>query len=1046
MKKTLTKVLALSMVMSTMNFSVKAESTLTADIYADVNHFAIDFSEDISSADISGITLTRGGTKVEFTPSATDADTVTLTGTFERDKDYVLTIPAGFTEGSAEIKKAVTIKTLGENDFNDSSKIISGEASADGIFKGGNWGVVDGKLYALNKFSIQATKDVADYTMSFKYIPYGTSGNEPASRAWDYIYDSTNFNGDASVKKSFTLYNNGNGIHAKHEDGSNNYTKIADAQTTGLYTSTETEGYIAGAKSIGNDYYFQPIDEYKPVTIEKHTKETETAGTFDVSATISMGADSFTSNATITPTVYTSGSSIFRFGWGNVIVIDDFLLTTTVVNDIKNISVNDIYADKDGVYVTLSDELTEISDETKIGIYDARTGAEIKTTKTISGNTVTLTPESNLVIGKYYTVKAEEGFGSAVMILDTSVEQIFRIKKVVDEDFAEDLGIFAGQSANATWQNGALRKQGYLVVNEVKGLANYTMSFDFAPYIPASDKNFRSFFYTEGPSKFVLNAKNDGFRIFVENSNLKYTTATTTKAEGATSYSLTYGTDSVDTGVSESVFGTYVNSVYTDGAYIPFKVKKYGTGAALSLNNKEEVYYDLGKESSTEYYFETQRFLMDNLLITTYEEVDEIPTLKVTDYYADQYGVYVTFSNEIEDLESVSGIELLENGKVVTISDYTVSGNTLTISSNLKKDTTYDLSIPAGFGTDELATDTPYAKQFKVKEIYFENFDGEDASVSTTNAHGWASLKTHIIKNGTDGMLSVLGGYYNPNVPKLGTLEKYTMDFTVGRYLDSSAKSTGSSFHINFMTPSITNGTTNVGYGYGINLSNMSRMKNIDDGKGWVSANASVEYDTQGTGTGEFLDDDGNFYKTGDANDAPELNFDAPEYKYTIAKNKTVANTYVTGKLVDTFDTEATYNKGYFSLYVNSSAAVTIDDVDITTCEEIASEVGIASVSVLSGGSEIENLEGSIKTVSGVAKIRNYSESKKAVIAAVAVYGEYNELLGVIIPSDLTSLDAYDTYELEYSFETEKNIKEIGVMVWNDMENITPYTNGFFFN
>ena len=106
----------------------------------------------------------------------------------------------------------------------------------------------------------------------------------------------------------------------------------------------------------------------------------------------------------------------------------------------------------------------------------------------------------------------------------------------------------------------------------------------------------------------------------------------------------------------------------------------------------------------------------------------------VKDLYADSFGVRVTFSGGITDAD-IAGYELETNGKSVALTAE-IDGNTVNFKANeeLKINEIYTLKI---------AGET---KQFKIKELFFEDFDGFSngkiiSDLSESNDYGKYTLK-----------------------------------------------------------------------------------------------------------------------------------------------------------------------------------------------------------------------------------------------------------------------------------------------------------------
>ena len=418
---------------------------------------------------------------------------------------------------------------------------------------------------------------------------------------------------------------------------------------------------------------------------------------------------------------------------------------------------------------------------------------------------------------------------------------------------------------------------------------------------------------------------------------------------------------------------------------------------------------------------------------------------ELMELYASRNNVYLTFSEN----PSVDTEIIIKNadGEEVSFSKNIQEGNVLrlTPSEKLNLDERYTITI----GEED--------KAFKIKAIASEDFSDNSYTETLDFYKVGSSGNTQSRVGILDGKLYMQQRYLSYFTLKDGlvdTLKNYTVEFDMETYYDSMV---GIMFNKTIKDQQFRYGTKKdgvdeIGWTYGNALGNYNnflyRYERTDAGQtpAIVGSNSS-QYQAIAShflSTYKITYDD-----TASAIGLNKANTSIPpqSINYTVDKMGKTGVLSLDNIVKDVYSKDTAAETGYFfigstnSWNMNNTSdgrGIALDNIVVTTCEELASGISIASISMKDSSGNTIDAVGGVDTIKGNVVVANLYEKDMPVTVVIGAYIDDTMINSAIInTADVISAGA--TMNCSYELTGVTTANKIKVFVWDSFENMVPY-------
>lgn len=507
-----------------------------------------------------------------------------------------------------------------------------------------------------------------------------------------------------------------------------------------------------------------------------------------------------------------------------------------------------VYANEEEIIVPFSADISAVTSDTVqscVSLTDS-SASVISFSYETDGNDLIIKPSQPIKRDSTYSLEISSEFGTESAALAEAVTKSFKVKTLVETDFANassisdymDLvvqpgtdGAKAGLSGSEAFISGG-NNIAYVKGNYVNE-KNYTAKFSLymmgnATVIAFNDQQkLKSFYGNDGigfgwiAGKIVAQTDNNKTLYKAYRGALPYDD----KYYGFTKFGECDVADQSAIRESNPPVWTSDTELTPDSFFKPnqIKVDKLGTSAKLYIVSNSEYTlldnYDTvkcgGEEAPETGYFgigtSGQNIAFGDILITAYEEmvVGEELFVDEGNIYANEDSITIPFNANISSVGTVTVKD------TVSIKDaagnnvdytYNTNGMNLIISpiGGFTRDAAYTITIGAGFGAAGVEIKTDVVKNFMVVTVVEADFS-KASSVSDYMSLSNQSVDTAIV----DGVALVKGGGNVAYVKgDYDTIENYTATFDLYKI--------GNATSITFNAQSISQGTASgAPYGYG---------------------------------------------------------------------------------------------------------------------------------------------------------------------------------------------------------------------------------------
>ncbi len=497
-------------------------------IYADI--YGVDVVFDAPAP-----TVQRGSTsvstkrlkKLEATKKY-DADTNTLHILFDEPIDtnteYVLTV--------GDIQKTIMVNELFAEDFEEMVKTDGTTPELESIdsFYSGTFGdYVDGFkahsgtfLTADSRFGAKTSDKKLAINAGMAWVSGLPKNSTITAKTSTYQVNGDNSYPYIQMFKTNASYNDpkGKGMSVALSKSS---VKFGPQYGSSIDATNSITTTITGGRGTMNEAYGDSFKASGTTTHASYNPHValRTYGVTDEVADVFAG---FVANGEETPvyqgTVKNAGTqylteetSVAGFAVNNtssVLVIDDVLITDCTVSEyvpatVQTIYVQDIWADKDAIYVEFDkDEFEAEDDFTGIKVVEGKN--DVDYTATVDGKVVTIVPDGGVKSNEMYTVTVPNEFApSEFATTDKSFSETFKLTVYAQEDFAGNkLNSEDVAATNAMFDNERLvLRDGTLSIPSVATAKDYVVEFKATVYSSILDRAIEAEMVTEGASAYM---------------------------------------------------------------------------------------------------------------------------------------------------------------------------------------------------------------------------------------------------------------------------------------------------------------------------------------------------------------------------------------------------------------------------------------------------------------------------------------------------------------------------------------------------------------
>lgn len=726
-------------------------------------------------------------------------------------------------------------------------------------------------------------------------------------------------------------------------------------------------------------------------------------------------------------------------------------------------------------------------------------GVAMVSTTTVSGKKAIVVPSEDFVENVAYGFEIPAGFGGATTT-DTKINKFFKLTKVFFDNFdgytlteptatqtylatnyyhTKDSSKFYPRFARVA--NGRLLLGGsegtfYVKSTGIAELEDYSLSFNYKVYGPTGSNESK--FYV------AINAT-DATTHLDKNSNPAPTLICRAKDNGESDAWFKVHPGKVGDFAATSanaiiqstgcIAGTYtMNTWWTPceptevtGRDFEISVVKKGRKIECYVDGMLLQSYSFNSTVSptTKGYlgFLPAAYLssLDDLAVMTCAEIED-PNKPVITALTDIDGtcdlVKLTFDQDMTGCTNAADkITIYDGAKAMDDITYKLSGKTVVAYSEkgFEPDKTYRMFIESGLGNARIKTDTDYVKEFRNTKVFFDNFDtytlpavtAEQAYLSTNYYNTYDNSKFYpALARVSDGRLLLGGGTSQTFYVKsadIASLEDYSLSFNYKTY---GAADSRSDFLVAFNTKDTTTHLSkDTNPAPTITYLNRANKYFVEPTNGTYYLRTSVEHPATDGIAGTYAPA-GNYWG---ANVPTEVT--GTDYEYSIVKKGRKIECFVDGELVlsYTFNNNQTGSntstKGYlgFVAYANLSS---IDDLAFTTfTTNDPSNFNVCGFYIEDqNGAEITTAAqlAAATTITGAARVENYSGVSKDLTLVVAIYGDNNMMLDAKVLYN-TSLADGQHIEEPITFTGVSNVKKVKVFAFDSFENLTPYCADF---
>lgn len=1052
LRKAISAMTVISIMSGTFAFNAMAESSLTADVYADLNGVVLDFSEDVSVADLAQIKLYNGEAELSASAAVEADGDVALSADLQKNVVYRVSIPAGFTENSPAIEKKFVVKEVFSENFDNTAN--GSLPSTIVATAGSNYSVQNGEMQHIDDaFYLNYTG--TNYTVTYDMKAYETStGNgATAPNFMRLVYNAADKTTFFASQPCYTM------TLRNHEASRDDWMRIGRGGT-----SWNGSSYSFGDGNYGYDTQNYVDFNYPPaygktsnaaipldvITAEEDSTAPQAAVIKMTSRKIGNDIDLYIDGRhavnyigaarTSDGQPVTEGYFGVQEGAGKkaATVYDNISITACYEPQVVNVT--DIYADDGGVYLTFDKDVSAV--DSVEGVSLTGPSGNVPFNASVNGKTVTIA--AALDTNAMYRVTLGEEFGSGLLTVSEAYSKQFKIKEIVlgAEDFS---------GATVADNKVTIANDGAMTLLKGNDKENYSLSFKLN-VVNAGNPCLRMW-YNAATTGNLYSETNKGYFVILNK-------ASTTFKPSANKY---FGVDHDIT--------TNFTKTYSEGSTL--KLKKNGRNSDIYLNGAQIASYAPAETytlSGTAYSFGTTGYFgiwnvsseangysgswpvtLSDVKMTYFAEYNPQP-MTVESCYADKQGVMIDFSGNIADLDDsmVNSIEVSLNGDKLAIKDYKIEGDKLILNTanKLQLNSVYDVEIPTGFGTESLLLENKYLAQFKLREEFVEDFadtvynggiviesskdkvyDGalylhnDTVYVKNTNNYKTYTLaydvKSYQVKTGTNEDGSAKYEQHSPYSfrPFFAAEDKFFTSCEAYVWqIDNNPDNNKT--YINRGGPNKNDDGTWSGYNlgqYNVNDAADSYAASLPEGKlSTTSTETTVPYAIaeETTGTTEF----------------------------TVRKDRNLANLYIDGNYASSLNL-GNMEYGYFGIQDGAGqAAYIIDNIRMTVCEPVTSTVRTLKLTVKdASGNAIDSVNG-ISYAKGEVLVKNYTNKAMPVICVVAAYDANNKLLGAkILKKDSIAAMTQESYS--YEFNNISNATEISAFCWDSFNTIVPYCN-----
>lgn len=539
MKKTISFILALGMILSLLNISYAEEVTeLNIEkVYASASGIQVDFNEDISlvskekiKADV--VLKKTNGDVISYEPEFSDQSTKNMiylipSEDLKIDVPYQLRISAGFGSDSAkttsEIVKNFKIVQFYKTDFSKQGALAQDYFSTrwyKSVYK-----IQDERLYMRNyeqsTMTLKEVEDLQDYSIEFDMRLYGQNSHNMTivmnSTCTDCVFAGTykpssiTFGYTAGNYQAWWTQKTTGGVsrgYIARDSGNGSVKKFSNDElfqppekgdgltwTTGKDNTTDGAFIRTGEEPASTGYIIDKVGTRGRITeVKAGVKTLKDDYDFLSDYVSATGMDA----STVNKTGYFAVGAMANNGsdWGSVSFSDFTVTTTTMLPDdlFDEVTYTKLYASSAGVQVDFTGYISDVS-ESDIKAHftlSDEDGTEIDYSASIKNNSVFIEPLESMGFDKVYTLNVSEGFGNQYSKLEQPITKSFKIKMVFKTDFAnEDAQV--NKKIISRWHATHYKiqdnmyymrnkDQSTITLPQVFNLEDYSVEFDMALY------------------------------------------------------------------------------------------------------------------------------------------------------------------------------------------------------------------------------------------------------------------------------------------------------------------------------------------------------------------------------------------------------------------------------------------------------------------------------------------------------------------------------------------------------------------------------------
>ena len=1040
-KKILSGLLSAAMVCSSLANVAFAADGAVVGVNAETSSVYVDFEgvDDLTAAeDLSAIKLlTADGSQVEATVNAMDSDTAVIKPAAELTKDVLYKVSVDSAIGLAsDYEKTFAVTNIFTDDF---------ESYAEGA-----------DIWKQKTFTnTRKAMSVNDNNKMVLYAPGFVSPTDANAADWSdytlkmkhgFAYTCGSLEGSDHVT-DYSLY-------FLATDHSNGY-RIRFANHFEAYLEKVTDGTSKQLAEVGlYDLLGQNIDKNDDGT----NTAAETTTMFDFKLTVSNGMAYFYIDDKLAlqgriDVENPKGTFAFSTNGGasSLAIIDDVELSKMV--EPKNVNVTDYSVDSKKVTVEFDDELGAISDFSFITL--TADGTEVDCNYTVSGNEISVVPQSGINSDAIYELSVNSGYINSLSNIEAGFNKMFGLKTLFADDF-EGNATADGSTTAAGWAGGANNRQAVTINNDkmfwvynaynLLSPTTVTGASEWADYTIEMERGFSNGFGSESTNQSGLYAsmiyfcstdQNNGYRIRFDANN-----ASLQKVTGGTA--TTIGSPVT---FSESPLKASLNVAATaDSSNSPqmydFKVAVKGTTVRFYIDDNlilEET-IDAGAKgkfglvtSSIAYNF------VDDVVITNVVEY-EPETVAVNSYNVRDNEIVLKFDKSIAKLdENGQDLIVVEDGDSEIECTYEVNGDEIIVkpvSGAFTVGKAYDVSVMPGNLNPIQSVTTPFLKRFNVKTLFADDFESYESGTQIWSQKSFTVARNALAVNGDNKMVLCHPGLVTPVDENSAAWSDYTLKMSHGFSKSCSSITSNTLDYIyNYSLHFLSDDNGN---GYQLFFESNGNKVSLQQITGRVVSGGSVNEGTATTiGNSETL--------TSSSLGEQLVNADTPEnakmYDFKLTVSGGNVYFYINDKLIleETLPEDGP-TSGTFGFRDVTTYWSVIDDVTLTSIEYLNPTVEFGKLTVYgSDGTEINTPVGQT-AVSGNVVVKNFTDSAQPLKVIVAAYGADNEMLGAQIIPNVSSIDAHANKPYNFSLSGIDGVKTVKVYAWDDFTNLSPYS------